>query len=233
MLKTIVESLDGLSEELQELYSETDEGFALKVDDIDSHPDVVRLKRAYEAEKDKRKSAEGKLKDIPSDFDPEQWKNAKSGKAKEEDLIALRKELEAERDEWKGKAETLEKQTYQLTVSSKLDEALASAGITNPTFQKAARALLSDGVTMKDGKAVVDTDMGPMELQDHVKRWVSSEGAAFVQPSKGGGAEGGKAATKKATLDEFKAMGSDQRTEVYKSDPEHFQNLSDQLKQRN
>jgi hypothetical protein len=206
MLKTVVENLDGLSEELHELYAETDDGYALQVEDIDAHPDVVRLKRAYEAEKGKRKEVEAKLKEIPADFDAEQWENAKNGKAKEEDLIALRKQLEAERDEWKGKAQDLERQTYQLTVSQQLDQALADAGITNPTFMKAARALLSDGVTMKDGKAIVDTDMGPMELAEHVKRWVSSEGAAFVQPSKGGGSDGGKATTKKATAEEFAAM---------------------------
>jgi len=231
MLKTIVESLDGMSEELHELYDQTDDGYVLKVDDIDSHPDVVRLKRAYEAEKDKRKETEAKLKDIPKDFDKEQWEKVKSGKAKEEDLIALRQQLEAERDEWKGKAQNLEQQTYQLTVSQQLDEALKNAGVTNPAFNKAARALLNDGVTLKDGRAIVDTDMGPMPLAEHVKRWASSEGAAFVEASKGGGSNGGKAPTKKATLDEFKAMGSDQRTAIFKDDPDHFKQLNSQLKQ--
>lgn len=232
MLKTTIESLEGISENLHELYEETDDGFVLKLSGIDDHPDVSGLKRAYQAEKDKRKQAEEKVKALPADFDADQWEKVKSGKAKEEDLIALRKQLEAERDEWKGKAQSLEQQTYKLTVNQQLDDVLKDAGITNPTYQKAARALLSDGIQVKDGKAVVDTDMGPMPLAEHVKRWVSSEGKAFVEQPKGGGASGGKATTKRVGLDDFKAMGSDARTELFKSDPEHFKELNSQLAQR-
>lgn len=229
MLKTIIESLDGMSEELHSLYQKTESGYVLKVSGIDDHPDVSGLKKAYQAEKEKRKEAESRLKLIPDDFDAEQWKNAKSGKAKEEDLIALRKQLEAERDEWKGKALQMEQQAYKLTVSQQLDEALKESGIVNPIYQKAARALLADGIQMKDGKAMVDTDMGPVALAEHVKRWVSDEGSAFVEPAKGGGANGGKATPKAVGLDEFRAMGSDARTQLFRDQPEHFKSLMTQL----
>lgn len=232
MLKTIIESLDGLSDELKALYEETESGFILKLAGIDDHPDVTGLKRAYQAEKEKRKEAETKLKSIPDDFDAEQWKNVKAGKAKEEDLIKLRKELEAERDQWKDKAQQLEQQTWKLTVSQQLDEALKSSGIVNPVYQKAARALLSDGITLKDGKPMVDTDMGPVELGEHVKRWVSSEGSAFVEPAKGGGANGGKPITKLPDVAEFREMGSDARTELFRANPEHFKQLTSQLQSR-
>lgn len=229
MLKTIIESLDGTSEELHDLYQQTESGYVLKVSGIDDHPDVSGLKKAYQAEKEKRKEAESRLKQIPDDFDAEQWKNAKSGRAKEEDLIALRKLLESERDEWKGKALQMEQQAYKLTVSQQLDDALKDSGIVNPAYQKAARALLADGIQMKEGKATVDTDMGPVGLAEHVKRWVSGEGSAFVEPAKGGGANGGKATPKAVGLDDFRAMGSDARTQLFRDQPEHFKSLITQL----
>ena len=224
MLKTIIDSLDGMSEELQALYAKSDDGYVLKVSGIDDHPDVTGLKRAYQAEKEKRKEAESRLRQIPEDFDLDQWRNVKSGKAKEEDLIALRKQLEAERDEWKGKAQQLEQQTYRLTVSQQLDEALKNSGIVNPVYQKAARALLSDGIALKDGKPFVETDMGPMPLSEHVKRWVSDEGAAFVEPAKGGGANGGQSKASKSLTD----MTEAERVALYKQDPDAYRRLRDQ-----
>jgi len=224
MLKSTLESLDGLDENLHDFYQESDGVYVLKVDGIREHPDVLNLRKAYDAEKQKRKEAEDKAREIPEDFDLEQWKNVKSGKAKEEDLIKLRKELEAERDEWKDKAQSLEQQTYQLTVSRQLDDALANAGITNPTFQKAARALLSDGVTVKDGKAVVDTDMGPMEITEHVKRWASSEGQAFIEQPKGGGSKGNKSGDPRETR-KFTEIPSGELSELRKSNPEEYDRL--------
>lgn len=230
MLKTILESVEELDENLQSLYEESDGQYVLKVSGIDDHPDVARLKKAYEAEKDKRKAAEGKLREIPDDFDADQWANVKSGKAKEEDLIKLRKELEAEADKWKQKAESLEQQTYQMTVTQQLDEALASSGITNPAFQKAARALLKDGVTVKDGKAVVDTDMGPMELSDHVKRWVSSEGQAFVEQPKGGGSKGSKGGEPRETR-KFNEIPSGELSQLRQTKPEEYDRLKTEYHQ--
>lgn len=230
MLKATLESLDGLDENLHELYEETDDGFKLNVSGVESHPDVLRLKKAYDAEREKRKEAETKLREIPDDFDSDQWEKVKSGKAKEDDLIKLRKELEGERDQWKTKAENLEKQTYQMTVSQQLDEALASSGITNPAFQKAARALLKDGVTVKDGKAVVDTDMGPMDLAEHVKRWVSSEGQAFVEQPKGGGSKGSKSGEPRETR-KFSEIPSGELSALRKEKPEEYDRLKTEYHQ--
>ena len=230
MLKTILESIEDLDENLQALYEESDGQYILKVDGIRDHPDVLNLKKAYDAEKDKRKDAEGRLREIPDDFDKDQWERVKSGKAKEEDLIKLRKELEGERDTWKKKAEELEGQTYKLTVTQQLDDALKTAGITNPTFQKAARAMLADGVTIKDGKAVVDTDMGPMELSEHVKRWVSSEGKAFIEPAKGGGSKGSNGAEPRETR-KFNEIPSGELSALRKEKPEEYERLKTEYNQ--
>ena len=230
-IKTKLSALDDVPEQLHEYYTETDDGFVLKVDDVDSHPDVANLKNAYTRVKQEREQLRQKLQELPDDFDPQQWENVKSGKAKEEDLIALRKEMESEIEKWRTKAEQLEGETFKLTLSQQLDESLKNVGITNPAFQKAARALLISDVTLKDGKAVVETDMGPMQLAEHVKRWASSdEGSAFVTPAVGGGAKGGDKPNKVVSLDSFKEMGDKERKQLFEENPEEFKRLVSELK---
>jgi len=230
-IKTTISNLDDVPETLHEFYAESDDGFVLQISDVDSHPDVINLKNAYIRVKEEREKLRNKLVELPEDFDPKQWENVKSGKAKEEDLIALRKELEAEVDKWKSKAEELEGQTYKLTLAQQLDEALKAVGITTPAFQKAARALLISDVSIKDGKAVVETDMGPMALSDHVKRWASSdEGSAFVTPATGGGAKGGEKPSKTVSLDAFKKMGDTERRELFETNPDEFKRLVSESK---
>jgi hypothetical protein len=78
-----------------------------------------------------------------------------------------------------------------VTRDQALTGALQSAGITNPTFLKAAQAMLSGNVKLgDDGTAFVETGMGPKMLGDYVKAWAASEGSAFVTPAQGGGAKG-------------------------------------------
>ncbi|MGN0933246.1 hypothetical protein, partial [Falsigemmobacter intermedius] len=77
-----------------------------------------------------------------------------------------------------------------VTRDQQLQEALRAASITEPTFIKAATAMLAGSVKMDGDKAVVETDMGPLGIADHVKRWAASEGKAFVTPPAGGGAKG-------------------------------------------
>lgn len=199
MLKTVLESLDGLDEAVQSFYTEADGKFVLNVEGIDHHPEVANLKSAYERTKAERRSImeerdtlKGKVAALPQDFDPEQWAKLKQGgKADPEELVKLRQTLEAERDEWRQKYEGEVTRAQRMAMERTLDSALAEQGVTNPTYVKAARVLLSSQVQADaEGNPVVETDMGPVPLADHVKRWVAGEGKAFVTPPAGGGARG-------------------------------------------
>lgn len=198
MLKTVVDTLDGLDEAMHSLYAETDGKFVLQVEGVDSHPDVANLKSAYErtkadrdAARQERDTLKAKVADFPEDFDAEKWAKAKDGKADEAKLIELRKTLEAERDEWKGKAEAAEANALKSALDRDLTDALTGAGVTNPTFAKAARQMLAGSVKIgDDGAPFVETDMGPLGLTEHVKRWAAGEGKDFVAPATGGGAKG-------------------------------------------
>lgn len=197
----VLESLDSVEEAHKSLYVQKEDGkFHLDGDDtIKDHALVGNLVRANQRNKDdlaavraKLAEAEALAKDFPDDFDAEKWAKLKDGKPDEAALIELRKSLETERDEWKGKFETAHATSLANALDRDLTDALNEAGVTNPTFAKAARGMLSNGVKIgDDGKPFVDSDMGPLALTDHVKRWAAGEGKDFVTPAIGGGGKGG------------------------------------------
>lgn len=200
MLKVTLDTLNDVPETLHQFYTQKDDKFILQIADVDSHPDVANLRNAYQSEQTKRKdqgaelaSLKERYKDMPSDFSLDTWNKAKEGRTDPAELQQVRAALEAERDEWKGKAETNGKRIYELTVERDLDAALAKHGVSDPTFQKAARTMLTPSIKVTDdGKPVIETDMGPLPMADYVQRWLTGgEGKAFVSNPKGAGAEGG------------------------------------------
>lgn len=217
-IASTLQSLDGLDDAVKSLYVEQNGAFVLDVQGIDQHPEVANLKSAYErtkADRDairaERDAAKSKLSSVPEDFDAEAWAKAKDGKADEAKLIQLRQQLEAERDQWKGKYEQAEQTALKNALDRDLSDALNAAGVNNPAYMRAARVLLADGVKMVDGKPVVETDMGPLSLADHVKRWAAGdEGKAFVTQASGGGAKGAETGGSKPLSE----MGDAERLEL-------------------
>lgn len=227
MLKTVLESLDGLDEAIKSLYAETDGKFFLKVDGIDQHPDVVNLKSAYERTKaDKVKIAEERdalktrTSSIPDDFDPEKWEQIKAGKPDEAALAKVRQTLEAEVAAAVARAEAAEQKALQSAIDRDLMDALTSSGVTNATFAKAARVMLAPHVKVsEDGKSIADTDMGPMPLAEYVKRWAAKEGKDFVTPASGGGAKPGSGAGVK----KWSEMSGAEKVALHRSNPEEYE----------
>jgi hypothetical protein len=77
-----------------------------------------------------------------------------------------------------------------------------------------------------DGKPFVETDMGPLGLNEHVKRWVAGDGKDLVDPGQGGGAKGSGFGNAPVTKETFAAMGDVERAELFRTDPETFKRLS-------
>lgn len=184
-IKTVLDTLDGVDDAVKALYIEKDGKHVLDLEGVDAHPEVANLKSAYERTKaDKatlKLDAEKARADLAATL---------RDKPDEAALLKLRQDLEAERDGWKGKAEDALGKLTGATRDRQLAEALQAANITDPTFIKAATAMLAGSVKMDGDKAIVETDMGPMGIGDHIKRWAASEGKAFVTPAQGGGAGG-------------------------------------------
>lgn len=228
-LKATLDSLDNVDEGLKPFYAQQGDVFVLQVEGVRDHPEVTNLANAYQAEKQKRQAqgeelqaAKAKLAGLPEDFDPEQWKRLKEGKNTPDDVLQLRKTLEAERDEALGKLKEAKGTIYKLTVESEIDRVLAENGVADPTFIKAARALLQPQIKDgDDGRPIVETDMGPLSIADYVPRWVSGEGKAFVAPAKGGGAGGSLTPTGK----KFSELTEEERVSLYRESPEKFRRL--------
>lgn len=202
-LKTVLESLEGVDDALQPFYVENDGKFVLQVEGVDEHPDVANLRNAYQRTKADREQAKTELKTLS-----QQLAEMQQNRPDEAQLVAMRQELENKAQAEAARAAELEARLMGVTRDRSLDEALAAAGITNPTYLKAARALLAPQVKVEGDKAIIETDMGPMALQEHVKRWVASEGQPFVTPPSGGGAKGNTAGSASSTIsrEDFEAM---------------------------
>lgn len=202
-LKTILETLEGVDDALQPYYVENDGKYVLQVEGVDEHPDVANLRNAYQRTKADREQAKTEIKTLS-----QQLAEMQQNRPDEAQLVAMRQELESKAQAETARAADLEARLMGVTRDRSLDEALAAAGITNPTYLKAARALLSPQVKVDGDKAIIETDMGPMALQEHVKRWVASEGQPFVTPPSGGGARGNSAGSASSAIsrDDFEAM---------------------------
>ena len=229
-LKTVLDTLEGVDDALKSFYAETDGKFFLQVEGVDNHPDVANLKSAYERVKQdktalmaERDTLKAKVAGIPDDFDAEKWSKLKDGKADDAALIAMRQGLEAERDEWKGKYTTLTETARKNAVERDLSDALVKVGVTSPSFMNAARMMLSQQVRVgDDGKAYVETDMGPLGLGDYVTRWAAGDGKDFVTPPTGAGAKGGKGNGGTKT---FSEMNGAELVALKRTDPAAYDRL--------
>lgn len=215
-LKTVLDTLDGLDDAVKALYTEQDGKFILDLEGVDVHPDVANLKSAYERVKTKEAEARTEAKKAKDDL-------AASLKDKPDEaaLVAERTRLEKERDDALKERDEARGQLTGATRDRQLAEALQAANITDPTFIKAATAMLGGSVKMVDGKAVVETDMGPKALADHVKHWAAGEGKSFVAPAKGGGATGSGSTAGKA----FAEMTEAERVALHRTNPAEYQRL--------
>jgi hypothetical protein len=202
-LKLVLDSIYNVDEALKSLYVEhTDGKFHLDTDadSVRGHRDVLPLANAYDRTKAdlataKNDLADAKKKAAPEDFDQETWKKLKEGKtddaAHQRQLVELRKTLEGERDDWKGKYEGEVTKGKKAAVNAALTDALSASGIKEPSFVKAARALLEPRVAMDTDEASMDIGLGPMGIAEAVKRWAAGdEGKPFVAPAKGDNAKG-------------------------------------------
>ncbi|MCK5605387.1 hypothetical protein KAR91_26080 [Candidatus Pacearchaeota archaeon] len=133
----------------------------------------------------------------------------------EVELAKAKKELKAamtESEKIKKQYETESQVSRDLLVDTGLSNELLANGIKNPTYLKAAKALLSSQVTLEaDGDKRV-AKVGDKTLTDHIKEWAGTdEGKAFVDApgNSGGGANGGVAGNgnaKTMTRTEFGAL---------------------------
>jgi hypothetical protein len=219
-IKAILDSLDDVQEELKPLYKETEGKFVLDVDGIDDHPKVrgvITANRENAKKRDQHKAEvealKKRLEGLPEDFDVNAFEelraaaDGKGGAPTEEQIAEIREKIRsklepkyteplAKKDEEiKGLRGAIER----MTVDGGLSAAMDAAHIAPEHKAKLLPYLKSQGrikVEEEEGqfKALVETDMGNVSLQQYVTDWASSEdGKIYVAKSTGPGARGGKA----------------------------------------
>lgn len=135
----------------------------------------------------------------PEDFARLEDENAELRKANMESVRALKK-AEGEAKTAGENAAQFRERTHKLVRDEGLTKELAAVGVTNPSYLKAAHAILRDGVQVDDDKgeafAIVTKDgkESRLGIADYVKAWAASDEAKnfiIVPGSSGGGATGG------------------------------------------
>ncbi len=219
-LRTLLESLDDVPEELRKEYVEQDvktsdgktvKRFVLQLDNVDAHPLVRNRKTAHDATKREKTtlkeqldSVTSRLEGLPEDFSAEVYadlkRRAEGKKVDETELVRLREDLQKKHQrELDAKDQIIQKRERQLdrVISTELTNALVEAGV-GPEFLEATTALLRPKIAREEDPdtgdivVVAKTDIGSQPLKDFAKSWTSSEqGKIFVPKASGGGADGG------------------------------------------
>lgn len=129
-LKLTKEEHAALDESLQGLYAETDEGFALDVDGIE---DTGALKRAKEHERNARKEAEQKARELKQQYDELQKK------LEEDDAATNRKKGDIEAIE-----SSYQKKLKEAEEKSRLEIEKLTGTLKNSALESTARKLATD-----------------------------------------------------------------------------------------
>lgn len=205
-LKAVLDDISELNEAQSALYVESDGKFYLDLDadSLKDHPGTKPLVVAYERVKGDASSAKQEASSLREQI-AELQRGAPDTAATQAKLAQLQEQLDAKNAEvqdWQSKFTSV-------TRDQTLAQALQAAGITNPTFVKAAATMLKDQVKIgEDGTVYAETPMGPKVVQDYIKSWAAGDGKDFVSPPTGGGAKGNSAGSAPSTVsrEDFEAM---------------------------
>ena len=249
-LQVLIDDQSEIPQGFEDYYKEHDAGgYVLDVEGVDSHPDVANLRNAYQAEKDKRQKVaqeRDKLKPkaemVPDDVEQETLQQVIERLRQGEDLLSssnkdapdpakIKEQVEQqwrqEVEKWQQEAQTRDQQLRQMVTDQALTQALQKNKITNPAYQKAAKKLLSDHIEVAEDESgnpqpKVDTDMGPLSVEQYVQQWTAGEeGAAFLDGNSGSGARGsgptGGRGRKEITRDQYEQMTAADAAEFFRN----------------
>jgi len=237
-LNAIVENLDDVPDTMRDFYTETKDKddktwFVLGLEeDVKSHPLVVSLQRAHEAQKaanrdlrNKMIELETKIDALPEGWNAEEWNRLielekqikeKGGeddpekkarheaeiqsvrKMHEQQVLKINKQMLEGFKERDDKILGLNGKIQHMIIRDGLVRNLAEVGVKKealPFVQAKLEKSIKVVEDEDDGefKAVVDTDMGELPIDQFISKWANSDEAKlFVEPATGGGAIGGK-----------------------------------------
>lgn len=231
-LKSILESLDGLSEDVKKEYTEKDGKFYLDIEGLDEHPGVGALKRAKDHEKSLRQKAEGKVTELENTLTEKETEieGLRTGAVPKDDVNALKTSYEtklstkeAEFNEKYGKLNGLVEK--HMLDGKALEMATAISTVPALLVPHIRGRLKLEEVNGELSISVLDQSGKPSaaSLDDLSKELLSNKNFAPIligSKASGGGASGGSGgggASKK-----LGDMNEAERTQFAKNDPEGF-----------
>lgn len=231
-LKSILESLDGLSEDIKKEYTEKDGKFYLDIEGLDEHPGVGALKRAKDHEKSLRQKAETKVTELEGNLlaKDTEIEGLRTGAVPKDDVNALKtsyeQKLAAKETEFNDRygklnglveKHMLDGKALELATEISTVPALLVPHIRGRLKLEEVDGQLSISVLDQTGKP------SAASLDDLRKELLSNKNFAPIligSKASGGGANGGSGgggASKK-----LGEMTEAERTQFAKNDPEGF-----------
>lgn len=204
-IKATLTTLDGVDGALHDLYVQKDGVYVLDVEGIDTHPELAPLKNAYERQKADNATLRQERDTARADLT-----NATKGKPDEAALVAERQAYEARIGDLTGKLAAAEDKLTGVTRDAAFKAALADAGVTDPLYIDLLTAKHAAEVKLADGKAVVETGMGPKDVAAWAREQAAGAWSKLVTPPSGGGARGSEATGDKP----LSQMGDAERLEL-------------------
>jgi hypothetical protein len=237
-MKAVLESLDGLSDDIKAHYKEVDGKFVLQVE---GGEDTGALKRAKDHEKERARVAEEKLRTVTEQLETTQTEidNIRKGTIPKADADALENSINAR---WQSKLDTatadnaaLTNQLSTIFVTNKARE-LATKLAAKPEFVDVLLPhiiprLKLDTVDGAPITRVLDITGKPSadSLDDLEKALLQNPGFAPIlrgSPASGSGANGGSGGGG-ASHKNLSELSESERTTMAKNDPAGFQRLVD------
>jgi len=236
-IKATFAAADDIPADVKALYVEQDGKFVLDLEGIDDHPKVrgvITANNTNKATRDRYKAQldelQAKYKDIPEDFNADEWTSLKSGKPQKPDealetlktqhanqIAALKKSHDTELSGLTGKLTESDGYISRMLVDGGLKDAMLESGV-NPDLLDGAMASLRGQVkVLQDDKgarrAVVETDLGEIAIGQYVKDWAGSKGKAYLAKPTGPGAPGNgvRPGAKTITRADFSKMSPEEQ----------------------
>jgi len=231
-LKSVLESLDGLPEDIKKEYTEKDGKFYLNIEGLDEHPGVGALKRAKDHEKALRKKAEEKAEELERQVQAKdsEIEGLRTGAVPKDDVNALKQsyeaKLKAKEDEFNERFGKLNSLVEKHMLDGKALEIATEISTVPALLAPHIRSRLKlEEVNGELSISVLDPTGKPSaaSLDDLRKEVLSNKNFAPIligSKASGGGASGGSGgggASKK-----LPEMTEAERKQFAKDDPEGF-----------
>jgi hypothetical protein len=212
-LKSVLESIDDLPDEIKKEYVARGDVFVLDIEDFGKHPGAVKLKTTLDSLDTKKKAAETDLASLkasisflPEGFDEDQFKALSTGKTPNADIEAEKARhtaaVQALKDQ--HKTELAQRDGTIVKLSSSIENGAIDTALRNHLLEVGVEPDLLDGALAvvkplakaqkaEDGNVtgvVIDTDLGEVEVADFAKEWAAGKGKPYIGKAQGPGGQG-------------------------------------------